>query len=473
MAETEMVEIETDYLIVGSGAVGMAFADTLLEQSDATITIIDRHAKPGGHWNDAYSFVALHQPSAFYGVNSLALGSNQKDQYGVNKGLYELASGPEVSGYFDAVMRQKLLPSGRVQYFPMSDYKGNGRFVSLLSGKETSVQIARKTVDATYYGTSVPFTHKPRYAVTEGVRIVPPNALPHLWMKPDEMPKNFVIVGAGKTAMDVGVFLLNSGAEPNSIHWVMPRDSWLLNRLRTQPGAEFFNETIGGQAAMMEVFASAASLDSIFTSLEDAGVMLRIYPDQKPEMFHFATISQGEVDVLRRIENVIRMGRVQAIDANGIKLDHGEVPMGRDTLYIDCTASAVEHKPSMPIFQGNLIIPQLVRAPQPAFSAALVAFVEANYEDDDAKNKVCGVVPFPHQIEGYIPCNIANMMNQFAWMQDKKLGKWIRDSRLDGFGKIIAAVSPDDTEKQALLMKFRSNAMGAMANLQRLNAQIS
>ncbi len=467
-----MAKIDTDYLIVGSGAVGMAFADTLLEQSDATITIVDRHAKPGGHWNDAYAFVALHQPSAFYGVNSLPLGSNRKDEYGVNKGLYELASGPEVSGYFDCVMRQKLLPSGRVHYFPMSDYKGDGRIVSLLSGKESSVRIARKTVDATYYGTTVPFTHTPRFAVSGNVRLVTPNALPHLWMKPDEMPKKFVIVGAGKTAMDVGVFLLNSGAEPDSIHWIMPRDSWLLNRLRTQPGEEFFNETIGGQAAMMEVFASAVSLDGVFTALEDAGVMLRIYPDHKPEMFHFATISQGEIDVLRKIKNVVRMGRVLAIDETGLTLDKGHAPMDRDTLYIDCTASAVEPRPPVPIFQGDLIIPQLVRAPQPAFSAALVAFVEANYDDDEAKNKLCGVVPFPHQIEGYIPCNIANMMNQFAWMQDKKLGKWIRGSRLDGFGKIIAAVNPDDTEKQALLMKFRNNAMGAMANLHKLNAQI-
>ena len=59
-----MTDICTDYLVVGSGAVGLAFADTLLAETDAYITIVDRHGKPGGHWNDAYSFVALHQPSA-------------------------------------------------------------------------------------------------------------------------------------------------------------------------------------------------------------------------------------------------------------------------------------------------------------------------------------------------------------------------------------------------------------------------
>ncbi len=465
-----MTTIETDYLIIGSGAVGLAFADTLIEQTDAHVTIVDRHGKPGGHWNDAYSFVALHQPSAFYGVNSAPLGSNLKDSIGVNAGLYELASGPEVSGYFDMVMRQHLLPSGRVRYYPMCDYKGDGRFVSLLSGEETAVTIAKKTVDATYYGTTVPSTHTPRYAVSEGVRLVPPNALPQLWMEKGERPEHFVIVGAGKTAMDVGVWLLNSGAKPESISWVMPRDSWLLNRIRTQPGVEFFNETIGGQAAQMEAFAQGQSVDDVFEKLEQAGVMVRIYPDHKPEMFHYATISHGEIEQLRRIENVIRMGRVQAIEPNAVVLDQGRVTMPRNTLYIDCTASAVEKRPAIPIFQGNLITAQLVRVPQPAFSAALVAYVEANYDDDEQKNKLCATVPFPNDLNEYPRTNVVNMMNQFAWMQDKKLSAWIRESRLDGFGKVIAAIAPDDREKMELLGTLRGNAMGAVANMQRLMA---
>ena len=37
---TESVtEIETDYLIVGAGAMGMAFADTLLSESDASLSL--------------------------------------------------------------------------------------------------------------------------------------------------------------------------------------------------------------------------------------------------------------------------------------------------------------------------------------------------------------------------------------------------------------------------------------------------
>ncbi len=473
-----MAAIETDYLIIGSGAVGMAFADTLIDECDADVVIVDRHGKPGGHWNDAYSFVALHQPSAFYGVNSLPLGNNRKDSIGANQGLFELASGPEVSGYFDNVMRQKLLPSGRVRYFPMADYTGSGRFTSLLSGEETTVSVRRKTVDATYYGTSVPATHRPRYAVADDVRLITPNALPQLWIDQtirqsgkgtDARPHHYVIVGAGKTAMDTGVWLLSSGASPQSISWVVPRDSWLLNRLRTQPGLEFFHETIGGQADLMEAFANAQSVDDLFLKLEAADIMLRIDPKVKPGMFHYATMSKGEVAALQRITNIIRLGRVRSIDSTGLNLDDGHVPMGDGTLYIDCTASAVEPRPAMPIFNGALITPQLVRAPQPAFSAALVAFVEAHYPDDDTKNKLCRTVPFPHTIDQYPACNLVNMMNQMAWSQDPLLSKWLLRSRLDGFGKVIAAIDKNDAEKMAVLSRLRGNAMAAAGNLHKLS----
>lgn len=466
-----MTNHETDYLIIGAGAVGLAFADTFLaETADARITIVDRHGKPGGHWNDAYSFVALHQPSAFYGVNSTPLGTGIKDSHGVNAGLYELASGPEVASYFDAVMRRQLLPSGRVRYLPMTDHLGEGRLRSILTGEESQVETRRKVVDATYYGTSVPSTHKRKFSVEEGVRVVTPNALPHLAHSGDQPPSRFVIVGAGKTAMDVGVWLLGAGVSPDRISWVMPRDSWLINRRTTQPGMEFFNDAIGGQAAQFEAMAAATSADDLFERLEAAGVMLRIYQDVVPTMFHYATMSVGEVEALRTITDVIRKGRVRNITRQAISLEKGEVEMAADALYIDCTASAVERRPAVPIFQQDRIICQLVRAPQPAFSAALVAYVEARYDGDEIKNKLCTTVPFPDRPEDYPRSVLANMRNEAAWSRDQALRGWIRSSRLDGFGKIVDAVLPEDQDRLQVLGRIRNAAMPAAANLRRLSA---
>jgi NAD(P)-binding Rossmann-like domain len=469
-----MTSTETDYLVIGSGASGMAFADTLVQETDAHITIIDKHAKPGGHWNDAYPFVSLHQPSAFFGVNSLELGANRKDTIGVNQGLYELASGPEVTGYYDKVMQQKLLPSGRVSYHPMCNYLGSdngvGRFESILSGAQTQVTVRKRLVDAYYGGPTVPSTHTPKFSVAEGVRLLTPNALAQLWQSKASRPTRYCILGAGKTAMDAGIWLLNCGAPPEAITWVMPRDSWLVNRLCTQPGNEFFNESIGGQAAQMECFGTASSADDLFLRLEAADQMLRIYPDHTPSMFHFATMSKGEVAVLRRITNVVRKGRVQSIEPDAMVLHDGRVAMESGTLYIDCTASAVEPRALQPIFQPGKIVLQLVRAPLPSFSSAMIAYVEAHYPDDAQKNRLCGNVPFPENVTGYVRTMAANMTNQAQWSQDKTLREWMRASRLDGFGKVMASADRNDPEKMAILEKLRSQAMAAMANMPKLLA---
>ena len=73
-----MTTIDADYLVVGAGAMGMAFTDTLVSETDAQVVIVDRGHSPGGHWNRAYPFVRLHQPSAYYGVNSRGFCRSQR-----------------------------------------------------------------------------------------------------------------------------------------------------------------------------------------------------------------------------------------------------------------------------------------------------------------------------------------------------------------------------------------------------------
>ncbi len=468
-----MAHTDTDYLIIGAGATGLAFADTLLQESDAQITVVDKHAQPGGHWNDAYPFVALHQPSAFYGVNSLELGTRRKDAVGHNTGLYELASGSEVSGYFHKVMHQSLLPSGRVRYLPMSNYleqQGDtARVASILSGQETHITVRKKLVDATYFTPQVPATTAPKFKVAEGVRLVTPTQLTHIWQN-QESPGHFCILGAGKTAMDAAIWLLSCGAAPESIQWVMPRDSWLVNRITTQPGDEFFMHSIGGVAKQMKALAEATSVDDLFERLEASGQMLRIDCRHTPRMFHYATVSEGEVALLRQITRVVRKGRVQAIEREALVLAEGREAMPADTLYINCTASGVEPRPSEPIFQPGRIVPQLVRAPLVTFSAAVCAYVETHYDNDAIKNQLCSIVPFPRNIGGYITATLTNMANQVRWSQDKPLRHWMMNSRLDGFSKMTASVQPTDTEKIAILDELRAQGMAAKGNASKLMA---
>jgi hypothetical protein len=125
--------IETDYLVIGAGAAGMAFVDALIAASGAEVVLVDRRHGPGGHWHDAYPFVRLHGPSALYGVNSRRLGSDVIDRDGPNAGYYPRATAAEICAYYQQVLDELLLPSGRVRFFGHDDpgaEAGRGRQVS-------------------------------------------------------------------------------------------------------------------------------------------------------------------------------------------------------------------------------------------------------------------------------------------------------------------------------------------------------
>ncbi|MEO1015344.1 MAG: NAD(P)/FAD-dependent oxidoreductase [Pseudomonadota bacterium] len=463
--------LETDYLVIGAGAVGMSFVDTLLTESDADIVMVDRRHAPGGHWVDAYPFVRLHQPSAFYGVSSTPLGADRIDETGSNAGYFELASGTEVAAYFDRVMRERFLPSGRVRYFPMHDAREtearSADIAPLLGGDGARVTARRRIVDSTFFDTAIPATHDRKFHVADGVACVPPNDLPR--RAPNH--SDFVILGAGKTAMDVGVWLIENGADPDKITWVRPRDSWLINRETTQPGPRFFHQSIGGMARQMEAIKSSTSVDDLFDRLEAAELMLRIDPAIRPEMFHFATISAGEVALLRRIEHVVRGARVARVEPGKMTLSNDEtIDIAANALYVDCTANAVAKRPPQPVFEDGRITLQMTRLPNPTFSAALAAYVETHYEGDDEKNRLCTPVALPDAPEDWPAATLGNMTNQLAWSQDKALRAWMTDCRLDGFGRTARDADRSDPAVADVLARIKESAMPAGMNLQKLIA---
>ncbi|MEE4283180.1 MAG: NAD(P)-binding protein, partial [Pseudomonadales bacterium] len=51
-----MHNLKTDYLVVGAGAMGMAFVDVILNETNATVLMVDKYHQPGGHWNVAYPY---------------------------------------------------------------------------------------------------------------------------------------------------------------------------------------------------------------------------------------------------------------------------------------------------------------------------------------------------------------------------------------------------------------------------------
>ncbi len=455
------IELVADYVIAGSGAIGMAFADILVTDSDATIIIIDQYDKPGGHWNVAYPFVKLHQPASFYGVSSAELSTGEFEQGGLNDGLAEMSSGPAVSAYYDDVMRHQFLPTGRVQYFPLHTYTGDGNFVSHVTGQTYHATATKKTVDATHLKTSVPATHTPNFTVADGVRFMALNNLPTITDAPD----GFVVIGAGKTGVDACLWLLDHDVDPEAITWIVSREAWLLDRKNTQMSEPFFFDTLGTQAAMMESIAEATDKADMFERLEACGYFCRVDESVTPEMFHGATVSRAEIDALRTITNVVRMGHVTSITPDEIQLVGGTIATTPNTIHVDCSARAIVNTDIKPVFDGDLITPQMVRPYQPVFSAAVIAYVELNYDTDEERNALCGVVPLPNTTDDFITFTLAALMNQYAWSQDRTLRKWIAKNRLDGASKLLATIGADDAEKKAITDRIKAAAPLAAAKL--------
>jgi len=345
--------IETDYLVVGAGAAGMAFVDALIAACDADVVMVDRRHSPGGHWNDAYPFVRLHGPSALYGVNSRALGRDRIEQSGPNAGYYPRATAAEICDYYQRVLDEQLLPSGRVRFFGMSDCLPAGqdghRFVSRLTGDATTVRVRRRVVDARYLEPSIPATHAPSFEAEPGVRLIPVNDLVRL----DGPASGFTVIGAGKTAIDACLWLLEAGVPPEAIRWIRPREAWLLDRAFQQP-LDLVPRLIEGVARYLEAAAQADNASDLFRRLEACGQLIRLDPEVEPTMYRCATVSEAELVRLRTIENVVRLGRVTHIGPEQIDLAGGSVPADRGHVHVDCSAPGLRIEPGRPLMKSAL-----------------------------------------------------------------------------------------------------------------------
>ncbi len=457
-----MADFDTDYLIVGAGAVGLAFADTLLDEDpECHITIVDKHSKPGGHWNDAYSFVALHQPSATYGVNSMEMCPDKVDTEGHNKGMYPLAKHAEILAYYGKLMNERLIPSGRVSYHPLTEYlsgeSGAHRVKGILSGEESSVSVRRKLVDATWFQTSVPSTHKPAFEIAEGTRFAIPGELPGLWKEADNLPDRYIILGGGKTAMDAAVWLLESGVPADQIGWVRPRDSWMFNRTYLQPAHARIEGLLDFQVALVECANSSETGDEMMRKLGERGVMLRIDENVMPKMFHFAVISPGEIDLMRQITQVYRQGRVTKIEPGKMHFGDEVVGLPENTLFIDCTATAVPfdvRDDTRPFFDGDRITLQLVQTPFVPYSASLAAFLEANFETDAEKNALCPPAPLTDSTDTYPYAVMANLMSTGILSNNPKTNEFNARSRLHPTGPAIAKMMREGDPRLASMGKI-------------------
>jgi hypothetical protein len=238
-----------------------------------------------------------------------------------------------------------------------------------------------------------------------------------------------------------------------------------MNRRFQQPHT-LLPDLLQGTAIQIEAMAQAASIDELFNRLESEGVFLRIDPTIAPTMFRGAIVSEPELDLLRRIEDVIRMGHVRKIERDAIILDQGRVPTDERTVHVHCAALGLARPPRRPIFEPGRVTIQPFFWGFACYQFALLGAIEATVESDDQKNGLCSPIAYWNVNGDYVTAFLAAMGFTTAIAAHPTLASWNKASRLNPIGGVAAHKNdPRVMESRERIKRF---GLPAAMNLQRL-----
>jgi hypothetical protein len=184
-------------------------------------------------------------------------------------------------------------------------------------------------------------------------------------------------------------------------------------------------------ADTMAAAAEAESLDDLFLRLEAAGVMLRIDTDVVPTMAKTPTLATWELDLLRTIENVVRLGRIKHVAAGEIVLDHGVVPLEPGSLVVHCAASGLQYPPLVPLWGRDKIRLQTIRVGFPCFCAALAGFVEATRDDDRERNRLCPPNTLPDDPASWAQMQVRGTLAARTYGAEPDIATWANGCALN------------------------------------------
>ena len=106
------------------------------------------------------------------------------------------------------------------------------------------------------------------------------------------------------------------------------------------------------------------------------------------------TLATWELDRLRSIDRVVRLGHIRHVEPGRLVLADGEVAIAPDAVVVHCAASGLRYPPLVPIWGRQAITVQPIRLGFACFGAALAGYVEATIEDVAFKNRLCPPSPF-------------------------------------------------------------------------------
>jgi hypothetical protein len=199
--------------------------------------------------------------------------------------------------------------------------------------------------------------------------------------------------------------------------------------------------------------------------------MFRLDQSSLPSKFHYPTISQGEVDLLRQIEHVIKIGRVNLIEPGILHGVDGDAEVPADSVFIDCTATAATRSAVSPIWEGDRITPAILQVPLVSLSASVAGFIEATFNTNEEKNALAIPIQMTDTTADYPQAMLGNVMNRMLWSQNPAIMNFLNTARLDPAQRMRNALGDVSENVRHDAGQIRSATMAALPNLKTLVAK--
>ena len=448
--------ITVDYIVVGAGASGIAFADTIVGNSDFSVAIVDVNSAPGGHWHSAHDYHQLDLPAARAGMNGLPFSDLCRADPGRHDNAPAHIQTSQVLDYYDRAMTDRLLASEQVQFFSDCYHLGAGLMQAIGWHTRLRFKARRKIVDATQCWHRVRERDEPRFTHDPDVLVITPNDLSPVWSVAPHLHDKYCVLGAGIVAVETVGQLLRLGVAPDQICWVKPRDSWFLNRDTFSPR---------GWLNTLQAITETPQTHRLEKSLEKAGHLVRIFPDETPTKFHADVVSPPELAPLHAVTHIVRKGRVRSISSLGMILEDGVEPMPGRNLYIDCTANRIVARPRPEVFQSSAITLQMTQMASAAFSGSLIAAIELLNRSEQEKNRLSAPLSLPER-SADIPMLFAeSLRNQRAWFDEPELHDWLVQNRLGSTGTLLSSILAEPEQRTFAVRQFQQLLRNALTVL--------
>lgn len=211
-------------------------------------------------------------------------------------------------------------------------------------------------------------------------------------------------------------------------------------------------------------------MEEVYDRLEQAEVMLRLDPSVRPTMAKGPTLSVAELQGLRRIENVVRLGHVRRIERDQIVLDEGSVPTTPRHVHVHCAAPGLPRVRPRPIFTEDAITLQCVTRMNPTLSAALAGYLETTDRSTAEKNRLLPPNPYSDTPFDFLRAVIMGLHAEVRWVTEPDVQAWLDASRLNVVKDLAVT---DDDELPDLQGRFLTALFPALARLRAFRAVAS